>query len=92
MSVTRDEIKRISRLANIKVDGLMVDALCKDLSTILAFVEQLNQVDCSDVAESHMPAEKLPERADVATQGDSAVMDNAPQKECNMFVVPKVIG
>ncbi|MDR2765859.1 MAG: Asp-tRNA(Asn)/Glu-tRNA(Gln) amidotransferase subunit GatC [Holosporaceae bacterium] len=92
MSVTKDDVRRISRLAKINAEDAKMDALCGDLNGILAFVEQLNSVDCSGVEDFSAAAVGLPERADVAAAGDRAVMDNAPQKECNMFVVPKVIG
>lgn len=93
MSVTKEDVMKVSRLAKIKVSDHKVDELCNNLNNILNFVEQLSEVDCSGVDNSVEYATKLHERTDVALQTDpEGVMANAPEKECNMFVVPKVIA
>ncbi|MDR1375838.1 MAG: Asp-tRNA(Asn)/Glu-tRNA(Gln) amidotransferase subunit GatC [Holosporaceae bacterium] len=92
MSIKTEEIKRIARLACIKIQDFELKEVCGGLDSILDFVEQLKQVDCSRVDDSDRRIAGLPERGDVAVPCDPAVMDNAPKKECNMFVVPKVIG
>lgn len=93
MSVTADDVKKVSHLARIKIeDAQKIDELCCSLNSILHFIEQLNEVDCSQIDESLQYVSTLHERADIPEQCDIAVMDNAPMKECNMFVVPKVVG
>ena len=91
MSVTKEVVKRVSRLAKIRVSEEKAEELQKDLSGILSFIEQLSEVDCSGVDDSVQYSTKLHERSDLVFPTDPRVMDNAPEKECNMFVVPKVI-
>jgi aspartyl-tRNA(Asn)/glutamyl-tRNA(Gln) amidotransferase subunit C len=85
---------KISHLARIKISESKIDKLRDDLNVILHFVEQLNEVDCSHVQDSWQYASgSTRERDDIVEQCDSAlVLSNAPEKECNMFVVPKVVG
>lgn len=93
MSVTVDDVKKVSHLARISMnDARKISELCGDLNSILKFVEQLNEIDCSKIDESLQYSTTLHERKDVALNCDPAVMDNAPFKECGMFVVPKVVG
>jgi aspartyl-tRNA(Asn)/glutamyl-tRNA(Gln) amidotransferase subunit C len=92
MSITKEDVRKISRLACIKIPDAEFEKVCDGLNNILNFVEQLKQVDCSTVDDSEQCAVGMQERSDVAVPCDPAVMDNAPQKECNMFVVPKVIN
>lgn len=92
MSVSINDVKKVAHLARIKLDESKADELCGSLNSILHFVEQLNEVDCSEVDDDLQYTTTLHERADVAVACDPSVMDNTPQKECNMFVVPKVVG
>lgn len=92
MSVTKDDIKKVSHLARIKLNNEEVEELHNSLNGVLSFVEQLSEVDCSSVDDSVQYSVKLHERADVAVPTSPSVMDNAPQKECNMFVVPKMVN
>jgi aspartyl-tRNA(Asn)/glutamyl-tRNA(Gln) amidotransferase subunit C len=96
MSVTSVDVKKVSNLARIRIEESKIDELCNDLNSILNFVEQLNEIDGSRLQaldeDGRQHAHTSPhERDDVAKACDPAVMDNAPQKECNMFVVPKVV-
>lgn len=91
MSVTKETIKKVSHLAKIKVSEEKAEELQKDLNRILSFIEQLSEVDCSGIDDSVQYSTKLHEREDIVFKTDPRVMDNAPAKECNMFVVPKVI-
>lgn len=92
MSVTIEDVEKVSHLAKISISKEKVEKMRNDLNKVLHFVEQLSSVDCSEIDDSVEYDAKLHERADVAVETDPAVMDNAPQKECNMFVVPKVLG
>ena len=91
MSVTKEVVKKVSHLAKIRVSEEKAEELQRDLNKILSFVEQLSEVDCSGVDDSVQYSTKLHEREDVVFETDPRVMNNAPEKECNMFVVPKVI-
>jgi len=92
MSVTIEDVEKVSHLAKISISKEKAEVMRNDLNKVLHFVEQLASVDCSGIDDSVEYDAKLHEREDVAVQTDPAVMNNAPQKECNMFVVPKVLG
>ncbi|MDR0581208.1 MAG: aspartyl/glutamyl-tRNA amidotransferase subunit C [Holosporaceae bacterium] len=62
------------------------------LNQILNFVEQLSEVDCSQVDDVFQYSTSLREREDAVVVCDPALGRNAPAMECNMFVVPKVVG
>ncbi|MBO4405347.1 MAG: Asp-tRNA(Asn)/Glu-tRNA(Gln) amidotransferase subunit GatC [Alphaproteobacteria bacterium] len=92
MSVTAEDIEKVSHLAKISVSKEKAEKMKNDLNKVLHFVEQLSEVDCSGIDDSVEYEAKLHERADIVEETDPDVMDNAPEKECNMFVVPKVLG
>lgn len=94
MSVDALTVRRIARLARIAVADDEIDHLAGELNNILAFVEQLSEVDVTDVEPmtSVIPmAVKM--RSDVVTDGGipDAVTRNAPVREGHYFVVPKVV-
>jgi aspartyl-tRNA(Asn)/glutamyl-tRNA(Gln) amidotransferase subunit C len=94
MSVTIDTVKRVARLARIAVDDADAERMTGELTAILGFVEQLNEVDVSGVEPmtSVTPME-MKKRQDVVTDGDKAgdIVANAPATEENFFLVPKVV-
>jgi aspartyl-tRNA(Asn)/glutamyl-tRNA(Gln) amidotransferase subunit C len=92
MSVTEADVRKVSFLARIRVDDSKIGEIRDDLNRILNFVEQLKEIDNSEVDGTVRYMTSLHEREDVALACDPAVMDNAPEKWCNMFVVPKVVG
>ena len=94
MSVDKDTVKRVARLARIAVSDAEAEALRGELNTILGFVEQLNEVDVTGVAPmTSVIAMKPKMRADVVTAGGEAekIVANAPAREDHFFVVPKVV-
>ena len=94
MSVDQATVRRIARLARIAVRDEELPHLQGEINAILAFVEELNAVDVTDVEPmtSVIPM-KLPMRADVVTDGgiEQKVLANAPLAEDDFFLVPKVI-
>ncbi len=92
MSVTIEDVEKVSHLAKISISKEKAEEMRNDLNKVLHFVEQLSSVDCSGVDNSVEYDAKLHERADVAVKTDPEVMNNSPEKECNMFVVPRVLG
>jgi aspartyl-tRNA(Asn)/glutamyl-tRNA(Gln) amidotransferase subunit C len=94
MSVDADTVRRIAHLARIAVAEEEVEHLKGELNAILAFVEQLSEVDVAGVQPmtSVTPME-LKKRADVVTDGGIAddIVRNAPAAEDHFFVVPKVV-
>ena len=94
MSVDTETVRRIAHLARIAVDDDEIEHLGGELNAMLAFVEQLSEVDVEGVEPmtSVMPM-VMKKRADVVTEGEDAeaVLANAPAREGDYFVVPKVI-
>jgi aspartyl-tRNA(Asn)/glutamyl-tRNA(Gln) amidotransferase subunit C len=94
MSVDADTVRRVAHLARIAVADDEVEHLRGELNAMLAFVEQLSEVDIAGVEPmtSVMPmAMKM--RKDEITDGGiaDAVMANAPAREDHFFLVPKVV-
>ncbi len=94
MSVDAATVRRIAHLARIAVRDDEVPHLAGELNTILAFVEQLQEVDVEGVEPmtSVMPM-VMKKRPDVVNDGDIAddVVANAPATENHFFLVPKVV-
>lgn len=87
-------VARIARLARIKVTEAEKAQFAGELSGILKWVEQLNEVKTDGVPQMVSVADlKLPWRTDAVTDGNQqeAVVKNAPQSDYGCFVVPKVI-
>lgn len=99
MSVTREEVAKIAALARIKVDEGDLDRMVPEFNNLLAWVEQLGEVDTSAVQPMTAVIEqKLRLRDDVVdadplTGGGrrDAILANAPAAEHGFFGVPKVI-
>lgn len=94
MSVDAATVKRIGRLARIRIEEGEVETYQNELNTILGFVEQLGEVDVSGVEPmtSVMPMQ-LRRREDKVTDGGypDKIVANAPLTEDNFFMVPKVV-
>jgi aspartyl-tRNA(Asn)/glutamyl-tRNA(Gln) amidotransferase subunit C len=94
MSVDAATVRRIAHLARIAVRDDEVPHLAGELNAILAFVEQLSEVDVEGVEPmtSVMPM-VMKKRQDVVDDGDIAddVVANAPATENHFFLVPKVV-
>jgi aspartyl-tRNA(Asn)/glutamyl-tRNA(Gln) amidotransferase subunit C len=94
MSLDEATVARIAGLARIRIEADKRAALAGELSDILGWIEQLNEVDTSDVAPMTSVGDvTLALRADEVTDGDKAedVLANAPATQDGHFVVPKVV-
>jgi aspartyl-tRNA(Asn)/glutamyl-tRNA(Gln) amidotransferase subunit C len=104
MSLDKDMVARIARLARLKVPEEELSTLAGELSRILAWIEQLNEVDTGNVEPlSSVSDVTLPMRADEVTDGGIAakVLANAPggavyiepddKNAGGFFIVPKVV-
>jgi aspartyl-tRNA(Asn)/glutamyl-tRNA(Gln) amidotransferase subunit C len=94
MQVDEATVRRIPHLARIRVTDAEAKALEKELSGILDWVKQLDEVDTSGVEPmTRVVPMTLKKRPDVVTEGDIAdeIVANAPQREDHFFVVPKVV-
>ena len=94
MSLDKATVARIAALARIRVDEAELDGLAEELSHILGWIEQLNEVDTEGVPPmSQATEQKLRRREDAVNDGGIAdkVLANAPESNEGFFVVPKVI-
>lgn len=94
MSVDAKTVRRIAHLARIAVADEEVAHLEGELNAILAFVEQLAEVDVSAVEPmTSVTPMVMHAREDRVTDGDiaEAVVQNAPARDNHFFVVPKVV-
>ena len=94
MSVDAATVKRIGRLARIRVEEDEVAKYQGEINAILGFVEQLGEVDVTGVEPmTSVTPMQLRRRDDVVTDGGypEKVVANAPLTEDNFFMVPKVI-
>jgi len=94
MSVDAPTVRRIARLARIRLEDAEAEALVPELNNILGWVEQLGEVDTSGV-EPLARVVPIPTRLreDAVTDGDQVakVLANAPDATQGFFAVPRVV-
>ena len=94
MEVDEATVRRIARLARIKISDAEAQALEKELSGIFEWIKQLDEVDTHAVEPmTRVVAMTLKKRPDEVTDGDIAdeVLANAPAAADHFFLVPKVV-
>jgi aspartyl-tRNA(Asn)/glutamyl-tRNA(Gln) amidotransferase subunit C len=94
MSVDAATVRRIAHLARIAVDEAEIAHLQGELNAMLAFVEQLSEVNVEGVEPmTSVTPMAMKQREDVVTDGEIAedIVRNAPATEDNFFLVPKVV-
>ena len=94
MAIDIDTARKVAKLARIRVAEGDLPALAGQLSGILGFMEQLNDVDVRGVEPMvSVTPMRLMRRADVVTDGgiQGAVLANAPDAREGFFAVPKVV-
>ncbi|MDP2009447.1 MAG: Asp-tRNA(Asn)/Glu-tRNA(Gln) amidotransferase subunit GatC [Phenylobacterium sp.] len=94
MAIDAATVRKVARLARIAEPEDRIEPLAKELSGILAWIEQLSEVDTDGVEPmTSAVAVAAPMRDDVVSEGgDSArVLSNAPRTVGGFFVVPKVV-
>ena len=94
MAIDAATVRKVAKLARIAEPEDRLEPLARELSGIMSWIEQLNEVDTDGVepmtSAVHMPA---PMREDVVTEGGDpeTVLSNSPKRAGNFFVVPKVV-
>ncbi|RFB05726.1 Asp-tRNA(Asn)/Glu-tRNA(Gln) amidotransferase subunit GatC [Parvularcula marina] len=98
MSIDRDTVLKVANLARIRLADDRVEPMTKELSSILDWIEQLQEVDVDGVEAMASTVEvSLPMREDVLAEDQTGggrpeeVVANAPKTEDHFFVVPKVV-
>ena len=94
MSLDPAAVRRIARLARLRVDDAQVAQIQGELNAILGWIDQLNEVDVTGVEPltgGALMAMRM--REDVVTDGAQAeaVLSNAPERDGPFYTVPKVV-
>ncbi len=94
MSLDKDTVKNIAYLARMRVADDKLEPLAGELSSIMNWIEQLQELDTDGVEPMASVSDVvLPQRKDAVTDGNcqAAVLKNAPDCEDGFFAVPKVV-
>ncbi len=94
MEFDKKSLLKLGKLARISINEDNLNNLSKDLNSILEFVDQLKEIKTDQVdPTSNSLNQKLEVRDDKVDNKNSTedVLENAPEKEMDFFVVPKVI-
>ena len=94
MSIDKDTVIHISKLARISLDEKKISSLSKDLSSIMKFIEKLNELNTDKIT----PLTSII-NASLKSRGDDVkdekirdqILKNSPEKNEEFFVVPKVV-
>jgi aspartyl-tRNA(Asn)/glutamyl-tRNA(Gln) amidotransferase subunit C len=94
MAVDTETVRRVAHLARMAVAEDEIEGLGRELNAILAFVEQLTDVDVAGVEPmTSVTPMAMKTRQDEVNDGEiaDAIVANAPAREDHFFVVPKVV-
>ena len=94
MSIDKDTVKHISKLARISLDEKKINNLSKDLSAIMMFIEKINELNKDKtIPLTSIINASLKSRKDEVKDGKirDQILKNSPENNEEFFVVPKVI-
>lgn len=95
MTVDDNLIAKLSKLSSLEIDEAKKENLKSELADIINFVENLNEIDVSNIEATFNTVEGgTPLREDVAKQDldlSNHILENAPKSEDGYFIVPKII-
>ena len=94
MSIDKETVKHISKLAKISLEDKKIESLSKDLTSIMEFIEKLNKLNTDKtVPLTSIIDASLKSRKDEVKDEKirDQVLKNSPEKNDEFFVVPKVI-
>ena len=94
MSIDKNTVKHISKLARISLNEKKADSLSKDLTSIMKFIEKLNTLNTDKtIPLTSIINASLKSRKDEVKDGKirDQILKNSPEKNDEFFVVPKVI-
>tara|TARA_B100001248_G_C27333516_1_gene432642 strand:- start:11 stop:298 length:288 start_codon:yes stop_codon:yes gene_type:complete len=94
MSIDNSTVKKVAKLARLKVDANEEQNLKNELNNILEWVDKLQKVNTENVdAMLSVSNEPMPMRKDMVTSklDNKQILSNAPEKKAGFFVVPKVV-
>ncbi|PHR51041.1 Asp-tRNA(Asn)/Glu-tRNA(Gln) amidotransferase subunit GatC [Cycloclasticus sp.] len=94
MPIQSEDVLKIAHLARLGIQQEQLESYASDLSNIMLLVEQMNQVDTTDIEPMAHPLDQFQRlRADVVSESNQRdiLQDNAPSIEDGLFLVPRVI-
>ena len=94
MSIDKDTVKHISKLARISLDEKKIDSLSKDLTSIMKFIEKLNKINTDKITPlTSIINASLRSRKDEIKDDKirDQILKNSPEKNDEFFVVPNVL-
>ena len=94
MSIDKDTVKHIAKLARISLDEKKINSLSRDLSSIIEFIQKLNELNTEKtIPLTSIINASLQSRKDEILEGKirDQILKNSPEKNEEFFVVPKVI-
>ena len=94
MSIDKDTVKHIAKLARISLDEKKINRLSKDLSSIIEFIQKLNELNTEKtIPLTSIINTSLQSRKDKVLDGKirDQILKNSPEKNEEFFVVPKVV-
>ncbi len=92
MKLTPEQISSLARLSYLKIDAEAIEVLAKEMSKIMAMVEQVQKVDTSQLSEIvHIDSRTQPLRRDRAVPTTCNLASDAAMEQDGFVVVPKVI-
>ena len=94
MSIDKETVKHISKLAKISLEDKKIESLSKDLTSIMKFIEKLNKLNTDKIVPlTSIIDASLKSRKDEVKDGKirDQVLKNSPEKNDEFFVVPNVI-
>jgi aspartyl-tRNA(Asn)/glutamyl-tRNA(Gln) amidotransferase subunit C len=94
MTLTRETVANVARLAHIEIDDSGLDRYAPQLSNIMDWIEQLGEVDTADISPVASATDMaLKMRKDEVTDGKRRddILANAPESKEGYFVVQKII-
>jgi aspartyl-tRNA(Asn)/glutamyl-tRNA(Gln) amidotransferase subunit C len=92
MNIDRDEARRIARLAHFQLDEPSLERMAAEMTKILSYIDQLNEVDVEGFEESDAGVTAFRDDEPHTSTDRDLVAANAPAWRDGFFVVPKVIG
>jgi aspartyl-tRNA(Asn)/glutamyl-tRNA(Gln) amidotransferase subunit C len=94
MKISEEQVENIAHLARLKIDDAHRQALCEQLSNILDYMDKLAHVDVTGVAPASGAAlmnNVLREDILHPSPGPRVTLANAPQKDADYYLVPRVV-
>lgn len=95
MTVSKEELLHIANLADLKIKDEEVDKYLNNLQNILNYTELLNSIDLKNLDETigvNDSSDVFRKDEIIDFDNKEGIMENAPEKERNMFKIPKVLN